>query len=257
MNLSSNKSFSSIPPVTLNIIIINVIVWLAQVVLKYRGIIDLSDYLGLHYFTSDYFYPHQLITYMFLHDPSSILHILFNMFAVFMFGRMLETVWGGKRFLFYYIATGIGAGLLNLLVVYLRIHFLEADMSPDMITTVYENGASLWQRGMNFNSQLYPSAASLNILINQSMVGASGAVFGILVAFGFIFPNVELMVMPIPVPIKAKYFVVGYGIFELFLGIRNDANDNVAHFAHLGGLLVGLIIILYWKKKNKINGRFY
>ena len=253
MSTSQNRLFASVPPVTLNIIIINVIVWLAQVVFRTKGI-DLSDYLGLHYFSAENFYPHQVITYMFLHDPSSIMHILFNMFAVFIFGRMLETVWGGKRFLFYYMATGIGAGLINLLVGYLRIHSVETSMTPDMIGEVYNNGATLLNRGMNYTNEYL---ASLNILMNQTTVGASGAVFGILLAFGMIFPNVELMVIPIPVPIKAKYYVIGYGILELLLGLRNDANDNVAHFAHLGGLLVGLIIILYWKRKNKINGRFY
>lgn len=253
MNTTSNRLFSSVPPVTLNIIIINVIVWLSQLVFKTKGI-DLSEYLGLHCFASEYFYPHQVITYMFLHDPSSIMHILFNMFAVFMFGRMLETVWGGKRFLFYYMATGIGAGLINMLVVYFRIHSLEAGLTPEMISEVYANGASLLNRGLNYSNE---ALGAFNILVNQTTVGASGAVFGILLAFGMIFPNVELMIIPIPVPIKAKYFVIGYGVLELLLGLRNDANDNVAHFAHLGGLLVGLIIILYWKKRNKLNGRFY
>lgn len=253
MSTSQNRLFSSVPPVTLNIIIINVIVWLAQVVFRTKGI-DLSDYLGLHYFASENFYPHQIITYMFLHDPWNIMHVLFNMFAVFMFGRMLETVWGGKRFLFYYMVTGIGAGLINLLVVYIRVHFVESGMSSEMINEVYTQGAHLLNRGMNYRDE---AMASLNILMNTTTVGASGAVFGILVAFGMIFPNVELMMIPIPIPIKAKYFVIGYGILELLLGLRNDASDNVAHFAHLGGLLVGLIIILYWKQKNKINGRFY
>lgn len=253
MSTSQNRLFSSVPPVTLNIIIINVLVWLAQVLFLTKGI-DLSDYLGLHYFASESFYPHQIVTYMFLHDPSGIMHILFNMFAVFIFGRMLETVWGGKRFLFYYMMTGIGAGLINLLVTYIRIHSVESGLTPEMLNDVYTNGATILHRGMNYTNE---SLASLNILINQTTVGASGAVFGILLAFGMIFPNIELMVIPIPVPIKAKYYVIGYGILELLLGLRNDANDNVAHFAHLGGLLVGLIIILYWKRKNKINGRFY
>lgn len=253
MNKSQGGFFSSIPPVTLNIIIINIIVWLAQIVFNTKGI-DLSDYLGLHYFDSQSFYPHQIITYMFLHDPSGIMHILFNMFAVFMFGRTLESVWGGKRFLLYYMATGIGAGLINLLVVYLRVHSLEANIPAEMIAEVYANGAGLLNKGMNYANQ---SLASLNVLINQTTVGASGAVFGILLAFGMIFPNVELMVIPIPVPIKAKYYVIGYGILELVLGLRNDASDNVAHFAHLGGLLIGFILIIYWKKTNKINGRIY
>lgn len=253
MNRFQGGFLSSIPPVTKNILIINLIVWLAQIVFRTKGI-DLSDYLGLHYYGSQYFYPHQIVTYMFLHDPSSMLHILFNMFAVFMFGRTLESVWGGRRFLIYYMATGIGAGLINMAVISIRVHSLESGMTPEMIAEVYANGANLLNRGLNY---AHEHLASLNILINQTTIGASGAVFGILLAFGMIFPNVELMIIPIPIPIKAKYYVIGYGLLELFLGLRNGVNDNVAHFAHLGGLFVGLVLILYWKKTNKINGRIY
>ena len=253
MNQNRESIFKSIPPVTLNIIIINVICWLMELAFKAKGI-DVTDYLGLHYFKSEYFYPHQIITYMFMHDPSGITHVLFNMFAVFMFGRTLETVWGGKRFLFYYLITGIGAALLNMLVVYLRIHQLESILSPELVELVYANGAQALSMQQNF---VNVDAASLNLLINTSMVGASGAVFGILVAFGMLFPNVKLMVIPIPVPIKAKYFVIGYGVVELFLGLNNAEGDNVAHFAHLGGLVVGFILVYYWKKKNKIDGYYF
>ncbi|MFT4170638.1 MAG: rhomboid family intramembrane serine protease [Dysgonomonas sp.] len=257
MNQSNRGFFSSVPPVTLNIIIINVICWLAQMLFLSRGI-DLSDYLGLHYFSSDQFYPHQIITYMFLHDPSGIMHVLFNMFAVYMFGRTLELVWGGKRFLFYYIITGIGAALANILVMFLRIKFAEMNLSPEMVAEVYVKGAALIEKGMTYSD---PAMAKLNELLYLAnvgtTVGASGAVFGILVAFGIMFPYVELMVIPIPVPIKAKYFVIIYGLIELFLGVWNKAGDNVAHFAHLGGLFTGLILVLYWKKRNKKNGRFY
>jgi len=253
MSQGQSSFFKSIPPVTLNIIIINIIVWLSQKMFLMKGI-DLSDYLGLHYWASSYFYPHQIISYMFLHDPSGIMHILFNMFAVFMFGRTLETVWGGRRFLFYYMATGIGAGLVNLFVVFIRVYNLEINMSPEMINEVLANGAGLLNRGMNYTDE---ALGSLNFIINQATIGASGAVFGVLLAFGMLFPNVELMVIPIPIPIKAKYYVIGYGILELMLGLRNGAGDNVAHFAHLGGLLVGLLIIIYWKKTNKIHGKYY
>jgi membrane associated rhomboid family serine protease len=253
MHQENNSILKSIPPVTLNIIIINVIFWLAEVVFLGKGI-DITDYLGLHYFKSENFYPHQLITYMFMHDPSSITHVLFNMFAVFMFGRTLEMVWGSKRFLFYYMITGIGAGLFNILVMYLRIHSFETGLSPEMISDVYANGAGLLHKGLNYSD---PVLGKLNVLLNTTMVGASGAVFGILLAFGMLFPDAKLIVIPIPVPIKAKYFVIGYGAFELLLGLYDKAGDNVAHFAHLGGLIVGLFVILYWKKRNKINGRYY
>jgi len=214
--------FGSIPVVTRNIIIINVLVALIDFVLTNKGItiggLPLYRIIGLHYFTSDFFQPFQLITYMFAHGGLG--HIFFNMFAVFMFGRTLETVWGAKRFLIYYMITGIGAGLVQEAVWALTL----ADP----------------------------------VAINYSVtVGASGAVFGILLAFGMLFPNAELIMIPIPIPIKAKYFVIGYGVLELFLGVASFSGDNVAHFAHLGGLLFGLILILYWKKTNKQNGRFY
>jgi membrane associated rhomboid family serine protease len=176
------------------------------------------------------------------------------MFAVFMFGRTLETVWGSKRFTVYYLVTGIGAGLIQLLVTFFRIKYVESGMSAEAINTVYADGAAILA-----NHQNYVDAAmgSLNYLINAATVGASGAVYGILLAFGMLFPNSQLIMIPIPIPIKAKYFVIGYGLLELFLGLSNRAGDNVAHFAHLGGMLFGIILILYWKKKNIKNGRYY
>ncbi len=224
----SGGFLSSIPIVTRNLIIINVLFWLVEYVLKSKGIFMFEPryeitmpywYLGLHAFSSEYFMPHQLVTYMFMHGGFS--HMFFNMFAVFMFGRTLETVWGAKRFLIFYFFTGIGAGLIQELA-----WFIQFSSQPDL----------------------------LNI---ATTVGASGAVFGILLGFGMLFPNAELFIIPFPFPIKAKYFVIGYGVIELFLGVASFSWDNIAHFAHLGGALFGLILILYWKKKNKADGRFY
>jgi membrane associated rhomboid family serine protease len=220
----SGGFLGSIPAVTKNLIIINVLCFLAQTFLQRTGDY-ITFYGGLHFFLSDGFLPFQLVTYMFLHG--SVGHLFFNMFAVYMFGRTLETVWGGQRFLIYYMITGIGAGLVQELVV--AIQFWDYLSSP--------------QAGQQ--------------LAGMITIGASGAVFGILLAFGMLFPNAELMVIPVPVPIKAKYLVIAYGAIELFLGVANFSGDTVAHFAHLGGLLFGLIVILYWKKKNKTNGRFY
>ncbi len=242
---------NSIPVVTRNILIINVLFWMADTLLSKDG--TLVNYLGLHYFTSEYFMPHQVITCMFMHGGLS--HLFFNMFAVFMFGRTLETVWGPKKFLLYYMATGVGASILQLLIMYIRVYSLEVNVSPEIITQIQSEGLNILLSGKNYSDS---TLAELNLLINGVMVGASGAVFGILVAFGMLFPNSELFIIPFPFPIKAKWFVIGYGVIELSLGIANNTGDNVAHFAHLGGLITGFFMILYWRKKEKSNnGNFY
>lgn len=242
--MDQNKSgfLSSIPLVTRNLIIINFLIWFAEFLLGRNGY-DLGHYLGLHFFLSDSFMPHQLLTYMFLHDPNSITHVLFNMFAVFMFGRVLETIWGPKRFLIYYLITGIGAGLTQELVQVIQYNELIFG-NIDMINLVSNAGTQIITKQEYFN--MLPET-----------VGASGAVFGILLAFGMLFPNTQLYIIPFPFPIKAKWFVIGYGLIELGLGFANVSGDNVAHFAHLGGLIFGLIIILYWKKKGELNGPYF
>lgn len=248
-----NSFIGALPPVTKNLIIINIIVWLGQVVLLRSGI-DLTDKFGLYYIGSEGFRFYQFITYMFLHDSGSFMHVFSNMFAVFMFGRILEQVWGSKRFLTYYFVTGIGAALVQMLVYYLRIKSVQSGLPPEAIAEVYNQGHAYLQQNMNFTD---PTLASLNLLLNTVTVGASGAVFGILLAFGMLFPNSELFIIPFPFPIKAKWFVIGYGALELIFGVANRSGDNVAHFAHLGGMLFGIFMILYWKKKFKRNDRFY
>ncbi|MCW8897423.1 MAG: rhomboid family intramembrane serine protease [Flavobacteriales bacterium] len=238
--------FRNIPPVVKNLLIINVLFYLATVLLEQQGI-NITGYLGLHYIESNQFYPHQLITYMFMHG--SVMHIFFNMFAVWMFGRVLEQVWGPKRFLIYYMATGIGAGIIQILVAYIRLISVRDLLSPEEFDYIINNGYEILQNRQNFTD---PIAAQANILINIGTVGASGAVFGILLAFGMLFPNTELMLLFPPIPIKAKWFVIFYGIFELYAGFANNPNDNVAHFAHLGGMLFGFVLIKYWKAdRNK------
>ena len=225
--------FSSIPPVTKNVIIINLLFWLAEIVLPRVGI-DLVKYLGLHYFAASDFNAVQLVTYMFMHDPGSFGHVFFNMFSVFMFGRTLEMVWGSKRFLIYYLTTGIGAGLVQEVTWFFSLR--------DAIdATIVQAG---WE-------------TTRTLLNNVITIGASGAVFGILLAFGMLFPNAELFIMFIPIPVKAKYFVIFYGIVELFLGVGNFSGDNIAHFAHLGGMLFGFFLIRYWKKKGFGNGQYF
>lgn len=228
------------PTVTKNLIIINVLLFAATFVAQSYGI-DLTQYLGLHFFLSDNFNPAQLFTYMFMHAGFS--HIFFNMFAVWMFGRILEQVWGPRRFLFYYILCGIGAGLIQEVVQY--IHYY-----PDIMTG--------FKQVMLVNGNLanIPTQEYFNIASNVT-VGASGAVYAILLAFGMLFPNQQMFIFPLPFPIKAKYFVIGYAAIELYAGFANNAGDNVAHFAHLGGMIFGFILIMYWKKKNNNHGTYY
>lgn len=234
-----NSGFlNSIPPVTKNLIIINVLFWVASLALPRIGV-DLIDLLGLHFPGATDFKPYQIISYMFMHDTRSFTHVFFNMFAVYMFGRVLENVWGPKRFLIFYMVTGIGAGLIQELVWFIDLH--------DVLTSQYEM--------VNLNgTQLISKSEYLNFFVT---IGASGAVFGILLAFGMLFPNVPLYLMFIPIPIKAKYFVIGYGLIELFMGVSNFNGDSVAHFAHLGGMLFGFIMIKYWQKKDRDNGRYF
>jgi membrane associated rhomboid family serine protease len=236
-----------IPIVTKNLLILNGLFFLGMLVLAGQGI-NLNQYLALHYWGSEDFMPLQFVTYMFMHANFS--HILFNMFAVWMFGSTIEQYWGPKRYMLYYFVTGIGAGLIQLLTIYIQIQQLLPHMTPDMIEIVHREGRDAIMQSMNFTN---PLMASYNVLLNSTIVGASGAVFGLLLAFGMMFPNVPLYLMFIPVPIKAKYMVIGYGLLELYSGISNNVHDNVAHFAHLGGMLFGIIMILYWKKR----GDFY
>jgi len=240
--------FKNLPPVVKNLLIINGLFFLATILLQNQGV-DLAQYLGLHYWQSPGFKPHQLVTYMFMHG--SFMHILFNMIPLFMFGRVLEQVWGQKRFLTFYMVTGIGAGLIQMLVAYIRLSLMGDLVTPEAMDVVMNEGYQAILEGKNFSDAFL---GNLNGLVNGVTVGASGAVFGILLAFGMLFPNTELMLMFPPIPIKAKWFVLFYGAFELYSGFSNNPNDNVAHFAHLGGMLFGFFMIQYWKKDR---GSFY
>jgi membrane associated rhomboid family serine protease len=220
---------NAFPPVIKNLIIINALMFFAQVTF-FNHSDEFTNLLALHDIRSDYFKPYQLLTYMFMHG--SFEHILFNMLALWMFGAQLENVWGSKRFLQYYVLTGLGAAVLHLAVLYFEM------------TPYFES----------FNS-LPPELQNIITAQNKNphmaaTVGASGSVFGCLAAFGYLFPNTLIYVYFL-IPIKAKWFVILYGIVELSLGIRNSAGDTVAHFAHLGGAITGLIIVFIWNKKNR------
>jgi membrane associated rhomboid family serine protease len=180
------------------------------------------------------------------------MHIFFNMFALWMFGSAIEKIWGAKKFLTYYLITGFGAFILHYAIVAFQVQQLMPDVSPEMLQDIKANGLDILMRNQNYTN---PTFAKLNLLYNIPVVGASGAVFGILLAFGMMFPDTRLMLLFFPVPIKAKYFVIGYGAIELFSGIANRPGDNVAHFAHLGGMLFGFILIKYWNI-NKGNSSY-
>jgi membrane associated rhomboid family serine protease len=239
--------FGNIPPVVKNLIIINVLMLLATYVLSVRGI-DLNSVLGLHFFLSPEFEPYQLVTHIFMHG--GFMHLFFNMFALWMFGRVLESVWGPKRFFIYYFVTGLGAAALHLFVNFLEFQSLVSKMSPEQVDMVMREGTSIFEQGKNYSD---PLMGKLNLLMNIPTVGASGAVYGVLLGFGMLFPNTQLFLLFPPIPIKAKYFVIGYGLIELYLGLARPGS-NVAHFAHLGGMLFGFLMIRYW---NKHSNRFY
>jgi membrane associated rhomboid family serine protease len=239
----------NIPPVVKNLILANVVFYIITMVMKQMGT-DLYPILGLYFPLSEKFMLHQFFTYMFMHSSSGIGHIFFNMFALYMFGKVLENVWGSKRFLIFYLVTGVGAAVLQSFVTFIEYKMLIAKMDPEQIAYVKEVGYSIWLEGKNFSE---PLAGKLNAILNTPTVGASGAVFGILLGFGMLFPNTELMLLFPPIPIKAKYFVAGYGLLELFFGI-SGIQGSVAHFAHLGGMLFGYFMIRHWNKNSK---RFY
>jgi membrane associated rhomboid family serine protease len=261
-----------IPPVVKNLLIINGLFYLATISLDSAFGIDLVRLMGLHYFKSDLFQPYQFVTYMFLH--ADFPHVLWNMFALWMFGYLLENVWGPKRFLTYYMATGIGAAIVQTAVQWWSFSSLETavaayNLSPGIDSFVsfvnqypphsrdlfeqLKAFLSDWNANPLNDHNLLLSKENIHQLyqdqISTPTIGASGAVYGILLAFGMMFPNM-LVYIYFLFPLKAKWLVIGYGAIELFSGISNNPADNVAHFAHLGGMIFGFFLILYWKKKS-------
>ena len=228
-------SFRELPEMIKNLLIINGLLFLATISLESYGI-DLTQLLGLHQFQSEDFMPHQLITHFFMHG--NFTHLFFNMFALWMFGKILENVWGAKRFLIYYMITALGAAALHLAVSQYQIYELSNEV-PNLI--------ELAKKGLYNPSN--ENSLRLTQLVTTPTVGASGAVFGILLAFGMLFPN-TLLYIYFAIPIKAKYFVMIYGALELYLGLSNNPADNVAHFAHLGGMLFGFLLLKYWQKNH-------
>ena len=237
------SSFSHLPEIVKNLLIINGLFFLATTTLDSMGF-DMYLFFGLHQFQSPEFMPHQLITHLFMHG--NFTHLFFNMFALWMFGKVLENVWGGKKFLIYYMITGLGAAAIHLGISQYEIMSLQAQISSNDLNTILNEGGNILAGGQNYTN---PIMGKLNLLIHTPTVGASGAVFGVLLAFGMLFPN-ALLYIYLAIPIKAKYFVILYGLLELYAGISNNPADNVAHFAHLGGMIFGFLLIKYWRKNS-------
>lgn len=268
MNNFAYNRYSSSFPVVKNIIIINALMLLATYVLNSSYGFDMTRHFGLFYFRSDYFNPYQFVTYMFMHGGFA--HLLFNMYALFIFGRVLETVWGSSRFFSYYMITGLGAAILHTLVNHIQLSSLigmsllfAANPTPELFarfiqlyvpkaTPQITDFISAWQNDATNPGYVKEAMAFVERItatkINIPTVGASGAVFGVLLAFGMYFPNTQLMLLFPPIPIQAKYFVMIYGAIELYLGL-SQPGSQIAHFAHLGGMIFGFILIKYWNRR--------
>ncbi len=243
-----NSFLNNLPQAVKGLLIINIAIFALSFIIEATMNIDLARVIGLYFYKSDLFKPYQIITHMFMHG--GLMHLVFNMYALWMFGQVIERVWGAKKFLIYYFVTGFGAVVLHTFVNYLQYQSITAGMANETIQMVLNEGADIISHNKNWTD---PDVGALNLLMHIPTVGASGAIFGLLLAFGMLFPNIRLQLMFIPVPIKAKYFVMGYGAIELYMGIQNAAGDNIAHFAHLGGMLFGFILIKIWNKTNKNN----
>ena len=238
----NNSIFSQMPPVTKNLIIINVIIFLASTLFPQIGE-SLDLYCGLHYILSDNFIATQLVTYQFMHG--SFTHLFFNMFTLFMFGMIIESVFGAKRFILYYLTCGIGAGIIQEIAYYVDIQMLLQENINRIMPMANESAEAI-------RNQLMHDPTYTHLINSLLTVGASGAVYGILLAFGIFFPNRQMYIMFIPYPIKAKWVIIGYAVLELTLGLGN-AQTGVAHFAHLGGMIFGLLLIIYWIKTGVIR----
>lgn len=250
--MNTSMMWRQVPPVTKNLIIVNVLLWLAEVFVPGFGT-TLINNLGLHLFGTSLFNPFQVFTYMFLHDNGMIFHVVFNMFTLWMFGRILETVWGSKRFLLFYLVCGIGAGLVQEGVWLLTYKHEYISAISEINRLSYSDMAAIVEEAAAHGDTSF--IAAMNAMKEQMVtIGASGAIFGLLLGFAMVFPNMPLYLFFIPVPIKAKYMVIGYAVIELLLGVSANGS-SIAHFAHLGGMLFGLAILLYWRHKGTLHSK--
>ena len=228
--------FRNLPPVTLNLLIINVLVYLGVMLLP-----QFYEMLALHYVESTLFQPHQILTHMFMHSKYGPMHIFFNMFALVMFGSAVEKQLGSRKFIILYFVSGLGAMLLQMLSYWYQL----SDITPEILEFINTRGVEVVLEDKNFSD---PVLGGYNAAMNGGMVGASGAIMGVLIAFAYYNPNTELMLIFLPIPIKAKYFIPILMVLEMTLGVANFQWDNFAHWAHIGGAIAGFILVLIWKR---------
>jgi membrane associated rhomboid family serine protease len=236
------RGLFGLPPVVKNIILLNILMFIVDLAAQSVYGMQLTMILGLYFPASEHFMPLQIVTHMFMHG--SFWHLFFNMYALYIFGQILEGVWGPKRFFIYYMICGLGAAFIHELVIFYQFNKLSNAISPDNLQLVLDEGTGYLREGKVFVDE---SMKELQVLLNTPTVGASGAIFGVLLAFGVLFPNTQLLLLIPPMPIKAKYLVIFYGGLELFLAVTQPGS-NIAHAAHLGGMLFGYILIRYWRK---------
>jgi membrane associated rhomboid family serine protease len=279
MSPIGTRGMNMLPTVVKNLLIINGLMFLANFISTTKFAYNLNLHLGLYFPTSDNFRPFQIITHVFMHG--SFMHIFFNMFSLWMFGTVLENYWGPKRFFIYYFITAFGAAALHVGVNAVEINSMNNAIQAyaanpnlnDFILYIQDHKGLIRPNvgaELNHFYAIWKSDPSNILIANQSVellqslissktnipvVGASGAVFGLLLAFGMLFPNTHLFLIFLPIPIKAKYFVFFYGAIELYQGLQSNPGDNIAHFAHLGGMLFGFILIKLWQRNqfNRIN----
>jgi len=235
------------PPVVKNLLILNVVMFIVTVIGEQQGI-RMTYLLGGYVFGSPFFEPYQMVTHFFMHG--GLFHIFFNMFALVIFGSVLEQVWGPKRFFIFYIATALGAFIFHQVVGYMEFKQIESALIADGYDTFEVNKriSELHVQGMIFTE---PLLRDYQIAIGVPVVGASGAVYGLLAAFAYLFPNTQLMLLFPPIPVKAKWLVLFLVGIALFNSVRSQPGDNIAHLAHLGGAVVGFIIVLIWQRDKK------
>lgn len=246
-----SRAIRDIPPVTKNLLIVNIIIWLACQLFPGLGNAVVGR-LGLHLVDATNFNPVQPLTYMFLHSRG-LTHILFNMFSLWMFGRILEQVWGARRYFIFYIVCGVGAAFIQEIVWEFtwRHEYIQAIAQMNGLT--YSHAENLVLHAIADHDPGVLNAIA-EMKANMVTIGASGAIFGLLLGFAFMFPDMPLYLFFIPVPVKAKYMVLGYAVLEFIFGV--NGGGTIAHFAHLGGMIFGLILLLYWKKKGTLRRPF-